>query len=465
MKSLLYLFLLPALFYLGCSPDTKEDKAIEDEMNHSLQTEILDAWYPLTVDTVYGGFLSNFTFDWQPRGPQNKMIVTQTRHLWALSGAAMFYKNDGYQNLADHAYKYLRDAMWDKEDGGFYTTLSREGKPGSTDFGGSKMAYGNAFGIYALSAYYELTGNEEALNLAKKDFQWLEEYSHDPVYGGYFNNLNRDGSPLSVGGMDKAKESGTSPEQLPDYDRISQKDQNTSIHILEALTALYKVWPDSLLRKRLREMFSLIADTIVTDRGSLTLFLTRDWKPISLRDSSESYIRRRIDTDHISFGHNIETAYLLLEASQVLNGKPDKKTLALAKKMVDQTLKYGWDRKVGGIFDKGYFFKGSDTITIVSNVKVWWSQAEALNSCLLMSKLYPAEKEKYRDYFKKEWNYLNTYQIDHKHKGWYEEGLDNSPRQVSAPKATDWKIDYHNSRALMNCIKMLRGEDELTKGL
>lgn len=460
MKIKTYFLTMAIIFCISCSQQKNENQVLIDELDNSLRTEILDVWYPLTIDSVYGGFLSNFTFDWQPRGPQNKMIVTQTRHLWTLSQAALFYNSDEYRKIADHAFLFLKDKMWDKEYGGFYTTLNREGIPGETEFGGAKMAYGNAFGIYALTAYYNLTGNEEALELAKKTFLWLEKYSHDPVYLGYFNNLQRTGSPLSEGGMEASLISV--PEKMPNYKRISQKDQNTSIHLLEAFTELYKVWPDELVETRLKEVFTLISDKIVTPKGYLTLFLERDWTPISFRDSSEAVIRRNIVMDHISFGHDIETAFLLLEASHAINGEPDEKTMALAKKMVDHTLNNGWDNKNGGIYDRGYYLN-SDSVTIIHDVKVWWSEAEAMNSLLLLSKFFPDE-DKYHEYFLKQWEYIKTYQIDQIHKGWYEEGLDNSPEQVTAPKASDWKVNYHNFRTLMNCIKMLRGDHELTAG-
>ncbi len=459
MKFIPFLFLVSIFFNIGCTTEKQDNQDLINELNHSLQTEILDAWYPLTVDSVNGGFLSNFTFDWQPKGPQNKMIVTQTRHLWTLSEASRFYKNDEYKKMAGHAFYFLRDKMWDKEFGGFYTTLNREGIPGETEFGGAKMAYGNAFGIYALVAYFKLTGDEEALELAKKTFLWLERYSHDPVYKGYFNGLARNGSPMSIGGLEEQTE--IVPEELPNYSRISQKDQNTSIHVIEALTELYKVWPDDLVKERLQEMFTLISETIVTEKGYLTLFLERDWTPISFRDSSEVVIRRNIFMDHVSFGHDIETAFLLLEAAHSLNGRTDENILAVAKKMVDHTITNGWDKEKGGIYDRGYYFKDADTIAILHDVKVWWAEAESMNALLLMSYLYPDENS-YKVYFNKQWEYIKAYQIDHKHKGWYEEGLDNSPNQVTAPKGSDWKINYHNARTLMNCIKMLKSEHELT---
>jgi cellobiose epimerase len=452
-KKTLFLFILPALFLLGCSSGNDENQALIDALDFSLRVELLDAWYPRTLDSLHGGFLADFTYDWKPEGSQNKMVVTQTRQLWTSSEAARFYGSDEYRAIADHAYVFLRDVLWDEEYGGFYTTLSREGIPGQTEFGGAKMAYGNAFAIYALVAYYNLTGKEEILELAKKTFLWLEKYSHDPLYGGYFNNLQRNGSPLSEGNRDLWNKP---PEEMPGYERISQKDQNTSIHLLEAFTELYKVWPEPLMQERLEEMVALISEKIVTPKGYLTLFLTRNWQPITFRDSSEAVIRRNIYTDHISFGHDIETGFLLLEAAHAL-GKMNEQALALSKKMVDHTIQNGWDQKNGGIYDQGYYFKGADTITIMHHAKVWWSEAEALNALLLMAKLFP-EEDIYRVCFRKQWDYIQEYLIDHERGGWFEEGLDNSPWRATSPKASDWKVNYHNFRALRNCIRMLKDD-------
>ena len=107
---------------------------------------------------------------------------------------------------------------------------------------------------------------------------------------------------------------------------------------MEALTELYKVWPDELVRERLQQMLEVIRDTIVTEKGSLTLFLERDWTPISHQDSSETYIRENSYRDHISSGHDVETAFLMLEASHALGLKDDQRTHDIAKKMVDHAI-------------------------------------------------------------------------------------------------------------------------------
>jgi mannobiose 2-epimerase len=424
-----------------------------DEMEKSLKLELLNAWYPISVDTIYGGFLSDFTCDWQPIGPQNKFLVSQARHVWTTSQAVMFFDDTQYRKIAEQGFHFLRDKMWDPTYGGFYMLRNRQGDPMQSGYSDDKSAYGNAFAIYALAAYYKMSGDTSALNLAQQTFFWLEQHSHDPEYKGYFDLMKRDGSWYD------SSELKLRPHQLAG---AYWKDQNSSIHLLEAFTELYRVWPDSLLRERLLEMLTLIRDTITTEKGYLTLFLTRDWTPISFGDSSAEVREANAYFDHVSFGHDVETAYLMLEASPALGIKSDEKTLMTGKKMVDHALANGWDKEKDGFYERGYYFDNSDSISIISDKKIWWVQDEGLNALLLMSKLFPKEKN-YEDAFKKQWEYMKKYLIDHQNGGWYIEGLDKSPEKQKAPKAYDWKANYHDFRALMNCIKMLWSEHELIK--
>jgi len=408
-------------------------------MRYAAKQGLLDKYYPRDIDKVYGGYLSTFTYDFKPTGDQDKMIVTQARHTWSTAKAAMFYHDTAYISMSRHGFYFLRDKMWDKQYGGFYTLVTRDGTPKSI----IKDAYGNAFGIYGLSAYYECSHDTAALNLAKTAFMWLERNSHDSIYKGYYQHLNRDGSHvIRTADIKSNAETG-------------YKDQNSSIHLLEAFTELYKVWPDALVKTRLQEMLELIRDKIVTQKGYLQLFFTYDWKPVSFHDSSEAVIMKNKNLDHVSFGHDVETAYLMQEASEALYGKADSKTLAVGKKMVDHALNNGWDNTLGGFYDEGYYFKDKPGCTIINKSKNWWAQAEALNTLLIFSDLYPKDAMQYQQKFFKEWQYVQAYLIDHEHGDWYAEGLDNEPQQKTALKAHIWKGTYHNFRALMNCINRI----------
>jgi cellobiose epimerase len=437
------LTLLASVILFSCKNESPSNRIeIATAMEHSLVTEVMAKWYPQSIDTVDGGFISTWTYDFKPTGDQDKMIVTQARHTWTNAKASLRYPEiDYYKTGAKHGFEFLKDKMWDKTYGGFYTLVDKQGnvKGDST-----KTAYGNAFGIYALAAYYESSKDTSALTLAKETFMWLEKGSHDPIYKGYFQHLQWNGIPIK-----------RQPD-TPSTADTGYKDQNSSIHLLEAFTELYQVWPDPLVYERLKEMLLLIRDTIVTPKGNLTLFLYPDWKPVSFADSSEVVITKHHQLDHVSFGHDVETAYLMLEASHVLGIHNDTTTLRIAKKMVDHALNNGWDNLVGGFYDEGYYFKSKPGITITHDTKNWWAQAEGLNALLLMADLFPEDELQYYKKFETLWEYTDNYLIDHEHGDWYAGGIDKQPEMKTALKGQIWKSIYHHYRSLDNCIQRLR---------
>jgi mannobiose 2-epimerase len=415
--------------------DTSQHLKIAEEID-SVLTDQYQLWYPRTVDEEYGGFLSRFTYDWQPEGVQDKFIVTQSRHVWASSNIAYTDENHPeMEKYSEHGYKFLKDVMWDQEHGGFYNMVSREGEVITEEDGSiRKQLYGNAFAIYGLASYYQLSENEEVLELAKKAFHWLDKGAYDPEYGGYFDDLNREGQPI---------------------DSAFPKDYNSSIHMLEALAELHQVWPDSLVRERLHEMFRIVRDTIVTDKGYMNLYFEENWSPIVYRDSSREVQKENLDVDHITFGHDIETAFLLLEAAHSLEFSADS-TLSLAKKMVDHTIDHGWDEEEGGIYDYGYYFQGDDSLTVTQTSKEWWSQAEALHSLLIMARYFPDDPRNYFDRFTRQWEYIKQYMLDSEHGGWYRSGIDENPEAAELTKASIWKGNYHTVRSLLRSRDLLR---------
>ena len=413
--------------------------ALADEIEASLRDELFAAWYPRVVDTEFGGYLTQWNADWEPAENQTKMIVTQARHTWTTAKAAGFFPEDtSYLEMSAHGFRFLRDKMWDREYGGFFWTVSRDGAPLFEGSGPDKTAYGHAFGIYGLAAYYAASGNEQALQLAQQAFHWLDEHAHDPEFGGYFQNLQRDGTPVP-------------PEEI----RIPPKDQNSSIHILEAFTELYHVWPDSLLGARLNEMLEIIRDTFAGEKAYLTLFSHADWRPHLPLDSSGTPIRGG-PMDHVSFGHDVETAFLMLEAAEAL-GTDLSATLERGKAMVDHSLMWGWDDEVGGFYDAGEYDEGETTVSITQDGKNWWTQAEGLNSLLLFGDLYPDDPHAYHEKFLQQWSYISADLIDHERGGWYVGGVDKQPEAAERDKGGIWKSAYHDGRALMNVVTRLRG--------
>ncbi|MDH3650926.1 MAG: AGE family epimerase/isomerase, partial [Saprospiraceae bacterium] len=302
-----------------------------------------------------------------------------------------------------------------------------------------------------LSQYAKINPQPTVTDWISKVLEWMEETAHDPQHGGYFNLITPDAR--------SARSPGFDPIELYDagWGAPNWKDQNSSIHLLEALTTTYQVLPDSLARERLEEMLLLVRDTMVRHSGSLHLYFQRDWTPVSHKDSSRSYIIENLGLDHISFGHDIETAFLLLDASKTLYGDYDGDTKKIAKQMVDHTLDHGFDDNYEGMFDRGYLFNDAKNIEILNRERIWWAEAEAWHTLTLMSHQYPNDP-RYRDAALSMWNYIQSYQIDSTYGGWYSKGIDLNPESEVAPKGNQWKGCYHDGRSLMQVHLYLNRE-------
>lgn len=450
-QSLLICFV--AFITMGCSQcnnppaNSPTDKELSLEFKEALTVKLLHVWYPRIVDEKDGGYYTNFSFDWKLLPEQNKMIVSQARNLWtACKAAELFPEDPRYQKAADHGFIFLRDFMWDKKNGGFIWEVSKTGAK-MYDSSQYKKAYGNAFAIYGLAAYNKLTGSVDALELAQKSFLWLEENVHDSENGGYYDWITENGISYASENYDR--------HLFPaEAKNVEWKDYNSSIHLMEAFAELYSVWPNPLLRKRLEEMLEIVRDIMTTEKGYLQMYFKSDWTVISFRDSSREVLNKNIYYDHVTPGHDIETAYLLLETAHTLGNEHDAGTLGVAKKLVDHTLQTGFDTNYAGLVEIGYYFDPNGKMEILQDSKTWWAQVEGLNALLLFARLYPGEPI-YKEAFLKLWEYVKANFIDHEHGGWYSQGLDKQPQTKSSNKAQPWKSCYHTARGLMNCLKML----------
>ena len=210
---------------------------------------------------------------------------------------------------------------------------------------------------------------------------------------------------------------------------------NTHIHLLESFTQLYEVWPDELLRKRLIELLEIVRDKICIEPGAMNLYFTLDWRAIP---------------DHDSYGHDVESAYLILEATRALGQKPDQKTERMTKLLVDHALAYGWDETNGGFYRDGTTFGLAE-----DKRKEWWVQFEGLNALLLMHQKYGRENQTYFRAFEQQWRFIKDHQVDKEFGGIFDTVESNGDIK-DFTKSRIWKECYHETRALLNTISRLR---------
>jgi mannobiose 2-epimerase len=414
---------------LALPPTADSYLRLAGQIDTHFRQGVLAKWFPACVDNERGGFSPDFTEDWKRAPGNDKFLVFQGRMTWVSAQVAMRYPDLSaqYAGYARHGVKLLNDVMWDKEHGGLFWGLDGTGAI-TPRFGEEKHVYGISFGIYGAAAAYEATKDPAALDLAKRTFAWLDAKAHDNANGGYYEALSRTGQPLLTAPAGKQRDGIGTP--------YGYKSMNAHIHLLEAFTELHRVWPDRQVEARLRELFLIVRDKIAVPPGCLNYYFTPDWRAVP---------------EHDSFGHDIETTFLLLEAAEELKEPDDARTLAVARSLVDHALDYGWDEKRGGFYDKGSAFGAAYGLD-----KVWWTQAEGLNALALLHTRFGGQTDRYWKAFLKQWAFIWTYQIDHTHGEWHDTVSAEGKPFPGRAKGQIWKAAYHNGRALMNVAEMLR---------
>ncbi|MCH5372728.1 MAG: AGE family epimerase/isomerase, partial [Planctomycetes bacterium] len=237
-----------------------------------------------------------------------------------------------------------------------------------------KQMYSLAFGLFAAATALEETGDRQARQLARDAFRWIDDHAHDPEHGGYYEHLTAEGRPVAIEVTDQPPGRG-----LPVIGQVGHKSMNAHIHVLEALIALRRTWDDPVLVERLNELFLIVRDRIVRPGGHLAMFCRRDFTPTDQRSS---------------FGHELETAYLLMEAAELLKRDDDRKTEQVALRLVEHSLRWGLDKQHGGFFDEGPP-EGAAT----RRDKVWWVQPEGMNGLLTADRLTREADSRYFDTF------------------------------------------------------------------
>jgi mannose/cellobiose epimerase-like protein (N-acyl-D-glucosamine 2-epimerase family) len=397
-------------------------RALAPAIERNLRKSVIAFWYPRVIDREHGGYLIDFDATGQFKGQAPKMIVTQARMLW-LSARLMREgrADDVVREAARVGYRFLMDRMWDREHGGFNWEVDRTG---TTVVAPHKHLYGQAFGLYALSEYAMASGDAHVLADAERLFTLLDERAHDRDFGGYREFFASDWGPAPA---------GITPYLGATAD---VKLMNTHLHLMEAVATFYRASHSPLAAARLAELITIQSNAVVRKTvGACTDQYQRDWTP-----------RLTTETSRASYGHDLENIWLLVDAHEAL-GLPVAPLSDLFKTLFAYALAHGYDREHGGFYDSGPLGADADRRS-----KTWWVEAEALVSALTMFRL--TGDPSYAKVFAQTWQFVDEKQTDAQNGEWYETV---TPDGVGVgDKAHRWKAGYHNGRALLECLRLLK---------
>ena len=398
---------------------------MREEVKQELLYDIIPFWRKLRDDT-YGGYYGWLSYDLKLDKKSEKGCILNSRITWFFANAYTLYKKGiiteeecqaagfcGEDLLAEakHGYEFFKNHCLDREFGGIYWSLNYDGSPLDT----TKHTYNQAFCIYALSSYYEASGDEEALTLARTLFSLIEEKCTDEI--GYLEAFTREFAPES---NEKLSENGV----------LADKTMNTLLHVFEAYTELYRVAGDLDVKKRLLWILNIFATKVYNKKTHRQeVFFDAEYNSI---------------IDLYSYGHDIETAWLIDRGVEVLKEPACTESMyPITQELTAQIYRVAFN---------GHSLANECDTGIVNVNRVWWVQAETLVGFLNGYEKTP-ENLKYRDAALAQWEFIKDYVID-KREGseWYwEVNEDGSPIE-GRPIVEPWKCPYHNGRMCFEAL-------------
>jgi mannobiose 2-epimerase len=284
-----------------------------------------------------------------------------------------------------------------------------------------KHSYAQAFMIYGLSEYYRAAGSRESLSLAQELFQKLEANAYDVQRGGYVEGCARDWGVLE-------------DMRLSDKEPNCRKSMNTLLHIMEAYTNLLRVWDDEGLRRRQKELIQAILLHVINPQTQhFDLFFDEDWNVLPERN-------------HVSYGHDIEGSWLLVEAAEEL-GDPAllEKCKQTAIQMAQAVLSEGRTPE-GSLRNANGSLHGDED-------HEWWVQAEGVvgfyNAYQLTGRMaFAAAAQRL-------WEYIDTHFVDREHGEWFKVVRQNGQPDLDHVKMGPWECPYHSCRMGFEMLRRL----------
>lgn len=379
------------------------------EIKEHLVNDLIPFWQGLK-DEENGGFYGYLSYDLKLDKKAVKGCILNSRILWFFSNAYMVLGDPSLLESATHAYQFLKEHCVDDEFGGVFWSLTYDGKPEDT----TKHTYNQAFSIYALASYYDASKNSEALEIAWKLYDLVESKCKDEY--GYLEAFTRSFEPEE---NDKLSENGV----------IAEKTMNTLLHVFEAYTELYRVTKEEKVAKQIRFMMDIIKDKVFNKEiGRQEVFFDRTWNTL---------------IDLYSYGHDIETAWLVDRGLEVLDDEAYTNMLSPITKIITEN-----------IYNRAYIdhsLVNESENGVVDTTRVWWVQAEAVVGFL--NGYQKQGDKKFLDASVDIWNYIKKYFIDKRNGSEWFWSVKEDHTPDEKPIVEPWKCPYHNGRM---CFEVLR---------
>ena len=382
----------------------------------------------------------------------------------SFTSLAAQYKSE----LLDRVMPFWMENSIDKEFGGYFTCIERNGEVYDTD----KFIWLQGREVWMLATLYnKVEARQEWLDAAIQGAEFLKKYGHDGNLNWYFS-LDREGRPLvepynifsytfaviAFGQLYKAT-------GIQEYADIAKK----TFDIVLAKRGNPKgKWSKAAPGARALKDFALpmiLCNVALEIEDLLDPKFLQETIDICLHEVLDVFYRPELDlvVEHVSKdgklvdchegrllnpGHAIEAMWFIMDLGKRL-GRQD--LIDKAAHIALREAEYGWDKQYGGIF---YFMDrlGRPLQQLEWDQKLWWVHIETL---ITMIKGYELTgKQECLDWFMKVHEYVWSHFMDPEYPEWF--GYLNRRGEVLLTlKGGKWKGCFHVPRGLMQVYQTL----------
>ncbi|WP_337267031.1 AGE family epimerase/isomerase [Oryzifoliimicrobium ureilyticus] len=288
----------------------------------------------------------------------------------------------GAADLVDHGMQYIWNHHRDQKNGGYFWSLNNDGPVDST-----KQGYGHAFVLLAGSSAKTI-GHPLADAMIADVTDVLEKHFWEAEHGAIAEEFQADWSPIDGG---------------------SYRGQNSNMHLTEALMAAYEATGDSDYLDKAVSITDLIIRRSAGSVGwRVAEHFNASWQLDKNYRGNEMF--RPSGTTP---GHALEWTRLVLQLWS-LSGRRHDWMPDAAKNLFKEAMSLGWDKQKGG-----FFYTLDWENRPARREKLWWPACEAAAAAHYLNEHFPSDF--YEESYRKIWNAIDRFFIDHENGGWHEE--------------------------------------------
>ncbi len=365
--------------------------------------EIIPFWEN-SIDLKNGGFFTEVAYNGKPGNAFPKYTRMISRIVFAYTTAYMLSGEENYIKKAEYGINFQTNYCWDKDYGGWNISVGHKNTPNK----GTKNLFDQTYGNLGPTIYYFATHDKDSLKYVEQTHKLMKTRAYDKTYGGFYAEGGYNWNPIR-----------------------REKSFNSQIDTCSAyLFYYYMATKDEELLGDIKMILDVVLDKMIDkDTFFVGEYFTEKWNSID---------------PNLWTGHNLKTGWILMRAYWLTG---DEKYLSAAKRIAENMIKYCWDEKYYG----WYFQFKENSPASVNTMKDWWTQTEGN---FLMLNLYKYEKnDTYLSKFTSCAYFWDNYLIDEEFKECFANTSRNGNADRYQLKGYMYKSGYHSmEHALFNYL-------------